>query len=250
MIAALPMYDRPVNAAAHDRLWAMIRDGLRDRGLAAPDALDRAQPYDAAWGRNDLVLGQICNLPLRAKFRDRVTIVGASEYALSGCPAGHYASVVVVQKDAPETTVLDALQQRFACNDVLSHSGFGAAWMLAQDGGITLTPHLITGAHALSLAAVADGTADCATLDAQTWWMLQSEDSGADQVRVIGKTGCSPCMTFITRLGEDPAPYFDAIHDAITALSEADRTLLGLRAIVTLPASDYDLPIPDLSRAS
>ena len=250
MIASLPMYDRPVNAAAHDALWALIRDGLRERGLAAPDALNRDLAYDAGWGGDDLVLGQICNLPLRAKFWDRVTPIGASDYTLQGCPAGHYASVVVVHKDAPEMTVAQALQTRFVCNDYLSQSGFGAAWIMSQNQGFTINPHMVTGAHADSLKAVAAGFADCATLDAQTWLMLQAEDSGADQVRVIGKTGCSPCMTFITRLGEDPVPYFDAIKAAITALPEADRTILGLRDIMRLPDADYDLPIPDLSLQS
>ncbi len=33
MIAALPMYDRPENRAAHDALWSLIRDGLRARGI-------------------------------------------------------------------------------------------------------------------------------------------------------------------------------------------------------------------------
>ncbi|WP_246082533.1 hypothetical protein [Rubellimicrobium rubrum] len=63
MIAALPMYDRPDNWAAHDALWSLIRDGLRSRGNAAPDALDHGTDPMDEWGRPDLVLGQICNLP-------------------------------------------------------------------------------------------------------------------------------------------------------------------------------------------
>jgi hypothetical protein len=49
MIAALPMYDRPENRSAHDALWALIRDGLRARGIEAPDELDRQTPYDEGW---------------------------------------------------------------------------------------------------------------------------------------------------------------------------------------------------------
>lgn len=39
MIASLGMYDRPETMAANDRLWALVRDGLRARGIAAPEAL-------------------------------------------------------------------------------------------------------------------------------------------------------------------------------------------------------------------
>ena len=49
MIASLPMYDRPANVAAHDTLWAHIRDNLRDAGVAAPASLDRVTHYEAGW---------------------------------------------------------------------------------------------------------------------------------------------------------------------------------------------------------
>ena len=250
MIAALPMYDLPSSRAAHDAFWALIRDGLRARGVEAPDALDRETAYDAGWGRADLVLGQICNLPLRARFADKVTVIGTADYGLDGCPAGHYASVIVVRADAPKVTVTEALQQRFACNDTLSQSGFASAWMLAQSLGFDLEPTLITGAHTASMRAVVAGDVDCAALDAHTWRMAQLDDPMAARLRVIGITRPSPGMTFITRRGQDPAPYFKAIASAISSLNDADKATLGLRAIVRLPASDYDLPIPPLSKAT
>jgi hypothetical protein len=54
MFAALPMYDRPDNRAAHDRLWGAIRDGLKERGVEAPEALDRETYYSDGWARPDL----------------------------------------------------------------------------------------------------------------------------------------------------------------------------------------------------
>ena len=60
MIASLGMYDfAPALQAANDRLWAGIRDGLRDHGIAAPDALTRGDAaYWQAWQSPDLVLSQ------------------------------------------------------------------------------------------------------------------------------------------------------------------------------------------------
>ncbi len=98
MFAALPMYDRPDSRAAHDRFWAAIRDGLRARGVEAPEALDRETYYSDGWARPDLTLGQICNLPYRALFRGKVRRIAASDYGLEGCPPGYYRSLFVARE--------------------------------------------------------------------------------------------------------------------------------------------------------
>ena len=244
MIAAFPMYDRPQTRAGYDGLWALVRDGLRARGLTAPDALDHATDYMAGWGRPDLVLGHICNLPYRARFRDSVTLIGASDYGLPGLAAGHYTSVWIVRADDPAQAPEDCAGYRFALSDPLSHSGWGAAVADAAGRGLTLRPHLTTGAHRASMAALAEGRADLATIDAVTWRMAERWEPVAQRLRVIGTTGASPGISFITRKGEDPAPYFDAITEAIAGLDAGARQATGLCGIVRLPLQDYDLPLP------
>jgi ABC-type phosphate/phosphonate transport system substrate-binding protein len=244
MFAALPMYDRPENAAAHDALWALIRDGFRARGIAAPEALDRAVGHMEGWGRADLVLGQICNLPYRALFRDRVTAIGAADYGLPDCPPGHYYSLFVVRADDPATDPAACAGYRFAFNEALSQSGWGApaAWAAARR--VVFGPLLRTGAHAESARAVAEGRADLAAIDAITWRNLMRWWPGAAGLRVIGRTGASPGMTFIAAQGADPAPRRAAIAAAIAALPPAAAATLGLRGIVELPPAAYDIPLP------
>ena len=54
MIASLGMYDFGAAQAANDRLWALIRDGLRARGIAAPEALTRGEhAYWDAWAAQE-----------------------------------------------------------------------------------------------------------------------------------------------------------------------------------------------------
>ena len=243
MFASLPMYARPQNAAAHDALWTLIRDGLRDRGIAAPDALDQDFRHVEGWGREDLVLGQICNLPYRAVFRDRVTAIGSADYDLPEVEPGQYFSQWVVRADDPAQRLEDCDGYRLAYNDALSHSGWGAAEANAERRGLRLLPHLSTGAHRASMQAVATGEADLACIDAVTWRMAKRWDPVADKLRVIGRSDGSPGMTFITRPGQDPAPYFAAIAAAIADLDDAHRATLGLRAIVSLPTSAYDIPL-------
>ena len=244
MFAALPMYDRPDNRAAHDRLWEEIRDGLQERGVAAPKALDRETYYSEGWARPDLTLGQICNLPYRALFRGKVTRIAASDYGLEGCLPGQYRSLFVVRNDDPAMRPEDLAGRPMAYNDALSQSGYGAVASWAVKTGFRLNPAIQTGAHIESVRAVASGKADFATIDAQTFRVLAPTVPETAALRVIGATPASPGMTFITGLENDPAPFREAISAAISGLSAEDAAILGLRGIVTLPDEAYDLQLP------
>ena len=249
MFASLPMYDRPDSRAAHDALWDLIRDGLRNRGVAAPDHLDRTENYAIGWGRADLVLGQICNLPYRAKHAANTTLIGTADYGLPDCPAGHYNSVMVVHKSAADRPFSDYKTCRFAANALGSHSGYGAPQAWAKGHGFLLPSPILTGSHDRSLALVADGQADITAIDAQTWVLQQRDMEQVNDVRVIAVTATSPGMTFITRAGQNPAPYRAAIHDAIANQTPENAQTLGLCGVVALPAGDYDLPMPPLPQS-
>jgi hypothetical protein len=51
-------------------------------------------------------------------------------------------------------------------------------------------------------------------------------------------------MTLITRKGQNPAPYLAAVTQAIAALPETHRQMLGLRGVVVLPPAAYDIALP------
>ena len=243
MIASLPMYDRPSNRAAHDALWALVRDGLRDSGIAAPDALDRDVPYRATWARPDLVLGQICCLPYQADHMGRVTVIGASDYGLSGCAPGYFTSVFVARADDPREAPAAFADARFVANGLHSHSGYRAAQLYAHARGFRFRAPAISGAHDASVCAVAEGRADIAAIDAQTWRMQRHDLPQAAALRELGVTDPAPGITFITRSAHDPALFRAAIGAALAALAEDDRAVLGLRGVTVLPAAAYDLPL-------
>lgn len=246
MFASLPMYDRASNVASHDAFWRLLRDELHAQGIPAPDTLNRAVEHMTGWGRSDLVLGQICNLPYRAIFSGRVTLIGAADYGLDDCPAGHYRSVIIAHKDAPNQPLTKYATARFAANALGSHSGYGAPQEWAQSHGFLLPSPILTGSHDASLRYVAEGRADIAALDAQTWALQQRDMPQANQVRIIAHTKTSPGMSFITRLGMDPAPFRMAISQAIAQLDPVDANNLGLKGCIDLPAADYNLPMPPL----
>lgn len=244
MIANLPMYLWPSNRAAHDRLWTAIRDGLRDCGISAPDALDHETGHMDSWAHPDLVLSQICNLPYRTHFRGKVTKIGAADYALADTEPGYYHSVFVVRAEDPAGSLEDAARYPMAINEPLSNSGWGVPLQYALAKGLTLNPTLRTGAHRESLRALVECRADLAAIDANTWWNLQQLDPNTARAKVIARTHATPGMTFITAAGRDPAPYFAVIDAAIKALPQTDRTTLNLRGIIALPEAAYDIPLP------
>jgi ABC-type phosphate/phosphonate transport system substrate-binding protein len=245
MIASLGMYDFGAAQAANDRLWTLIRTGLQGRGIDAPTALTRgAHAYWDAWQAPDLILSQTCGYPFRARLHDTVTYVGTPDYGVEGCAPGYYRSVFVARVDDPRRTLADFNGARFAYNEALSQSGWAAPQTHAARLGISLPPRLQTGGHRLSAAAVAEGRADIAALDAVTYALLQANDPVVGQLKVLAMTDPTPGLPYITAAGRDAQPIFDAVSEAVAALDPMDRAHLRLKGFVRIPVTDY-LAVPN-----
>lgn len=246
MIASLGMYDPPPLQAANDRLWRLIRDAMRQRGLAAPEALTRDEgAYWPAWESSALVLSQTCGLPFRARLHDRVTLIGTPDYGIEGCPPGYYRSVLVARRDDPRQSLADFAPARLAYNEALSQSGWAAPLACFAEQGLVPKPSLQTGSHAASVDAVAKGDADIAAIDAVTWAILGDHNPVVALLRIVARTAPTPGLPLIAAPGADAAASFAAVAGAIDALSDDDRRLLRLQGVVRIPAQAYlALPIP------
>ncbi len=246
MIVALPMYDRVENRAATDRYWSLIRAALAARGIDAPAALRRGDPdLMPQWTDPALLLSQTCGFPYRAKLHGHVQLVGTPDFGVTGCPPGHYRSVLIARADDPRDHLAQFDGASLAYNDAMSQSGWAAPQNHAARHGLTLRAGPRTGAHAASLAAVATGQADVAALDAVTWSLLAEHDPQAKAVKVIGHTDPTPGLPYITAATRDSGAIFDAIAEAITLLDATERKALRLSGIVRIPAQDYlSVPTP------
>lgn len=216
MIASLPMYWRPETAAHWRAFWAELQaaaPALDLPDLTAPE--DIPTPWTAHWLRPDLALSMTCGLPFRSALKGRVTYVGTLDFGL-GLPPGHYASTIVARPGA-------APPYRLAYNSADSQSG----WAAAQELDLPFTPALETGAHAASLAAVAEGRADLACLDAISWRLLQRHDPNAARVTVLGQTRPTPGLPLVTAGGTDPAPLRAALATAVARFCPRDPMEMG-----------------------
>jgi ABC-type phosphate/phosphonate transport system substrate-binding protein len=243
--ASLPMYDRPELQTETDRYWALIRDGLAARGIAAPEALRRGDAVlMPQWESADLILSQTCGFPYRARLHGRVELVGTPDFGNDGCAPGYYRSILIARADDPRSSFAEFAGAALAYNDGLSQSGWAAPINHAAATGIRLRPGVETGSHRASAHAVAEGRAELAAIDALTWSLL-CEFEDMSRVKIIGATDPTPALPYITAKGRDAEAIRAAVAEAIAALTPADRARLRLRGIVQIPASAYlAVPIP------
>jgi len=246
-IASLPMYDRAEIAGSTNALWEAIRDALRQDGIEAPEKLTRAGSLWDHWRHPGLVLSQTCGLPYRKALHDSVTLIGTPDYALPGCPPGHYNSVILMRPDDARTDSADWPGLTLALNDAISQSGWAAALETARAHGTRFGDHLETGAHRASVRAVAEGRADICFVDAQTWRLMSLWDSLAPKVTEIGRTAPSPGLPLISARGAEAERIASAVRRAIERMPAADRRTIGITGLTWIPPEAYlekDIPEP------
>lgn len=239
MIASLSMYCYPQLEAAHDRFWALIRQGLAAGGVPSPPRLSRNADERAVWNHPQLVLSQTCGMPYRLFLHGSVQLVGTPDYGLQACPAGYYRSALVVRANDNRTAVRDFADARFAYNSEHSQSGFAAPWWHVQAHGFWFARRLAVGQHLEAARAVADGRADIAALDAVSWLLMTEHTGLGTQLRVLEWTIPTPGLPYICARDADVGVTFAALDSAIRELSEQDRQALHLQGLVKIPERDY-----------
>lgn len=239
MIANLGMYDLAPLSSALDDLWSQIRTALLKLGVDAPEGLNRKEPLWSIWTDANLVLGQTCGLPYRKDLHGRLHLLGAFDYGLFDTPRGYYHSVLVARTHtlAPLTGYANA---RLAVNGFDSESGWAAASRTAADAGFAFRQFLHTGAHVESVAAVREGRADIAAVDAVTWRILQQQTpSDVDGLSVVTRSQPTPGLPLITGLAQDPERVRSAVIEGLDALPTSVRDRLGIKGFVPMTSDDY-----------
>ena len=246
--ASLGMYDFGAIAAANDALWRAMAGQLRVRGFAeVPDALDRRRPLPALWRDPALLVGQTCGFPLVHDLANHVVPVGTPVYAVPGCSGPSYRSALIARVDDSRRSVSAFSGAPVAVNSFDSQSGWNALAHAVggQAGATVLGPVILTGGHAGSIHAVANGRADWAAIDAVTWHLIarHTPEAVAGVVR-FGWTAAVPGLPLVTAGGRSTAEV-GAIADAIAAaLASPDtapaRAALGIAGVERLGFPAYE----------
>lgn len=243
-LAHLAMYDLAEVRHAAQALWGAIAERL---GPAAPAALGWPADIEAACRSPRLVLGQTCGLPLVTALDGAVRVVGAFTYGDGASDAAaHYESVLV----ARERRVLAAFAGGVAAvNAWGSLSGWASL-------GASLPPEPVpffgrvevTGAHVASVAAVVEGRADLASIDAVTFALLRRHrPATVAGLCTVGRGPRVPCLPLVTSPTADVGALRRALAGAVRDPgTAAARRALRIESFVPLDAADYAL-VPTLA---
>ena len=240
MFAALPMYDFSWVRAATDRMWATIRDGLRARGIYAPELLTRDGGLHEIWGHEGLLLGQTCGYPYWKSLRRKAEIVATPIYGFAGCEGPNHRSFLIAHRDDSRTAMREFRGDRVAVNGFDSNTGMNLlrACVAPLAGGEPFFADVVeTGGHALSVVAVGEARADIAAVDCVSYALLARGASQLiAQVKIIGETPASPALPFIASRAL-PAETRAAVRQALRDLPPFPE--LGLAGVAFLPETAY-----------
>ncbi len=191
------------------------------------------------WTAKDMVFSQTCGMPYRTTLHGKVKIVGTPDYGIENCPSGYYRSVLIKHKDDPRSSLYDFSGTRVAVNGFNSQSSFAALANAINNTKTRFSHCIVTGAHANSVAAVANGKADIAAIDIVTWRLLAREKEVNGRRRGLCSNRSNTRPAFYLQYQHLRPDGFMAVADAIKALSENDRELLMLRDIVWIDHDAY-----------
>jgi ABC-type phosphate/phosphonate transport system substrate-binding protein len=236
VIASLAMYPFADLRAAYDQLWSAVRSHLGD----APEGLDWDTDLHTAWHSPELLVGQTCGWPLVTALTD-VAVVGAFDVHAPFARDGRYRSVLIGDRPDSPSALLARPGAVAAVNDWESLSG----WISLCAGlGRTPSDTLLTGSHAESLRAVAEGRAQVASIDSLSFEFMAASAPGiAGRVHIVGHGPLVPSLPLVmsAALAARRDELRAAFESAVGRPDLADvRARLRIRGFVPFERSDYE----------
>jgi ABC-type phosphate/phosphonate transport system substrate-binding protein len=200
-----------------------------DPATLPPNELD----FHRLWLHPALVFAQSCWGPMELGLSKHVQLVGQPSYsAFEGGQGELYSSALVMRAgEAPSVASpadgsalipVDLLRgKRFTFNSLDSMSGIIAPTRDLEALGESMdifSERSESGGHRASIVAIAEGKADVAAIDCQSWAQAQRFEPAAEAVAVVGWTRRRKGLPFITAR-TTPEKIVVALREAVAALA-------------------------------
>lgn len=210
---------------------------------------------DDTYRSRAMLLGHTCGYPLLKKWQSSHDPVCVPIFDIPGCEGANYCSWFICARENPAIS-LDAFRGgRAAINSRNSNSGMNVLRYAVSEliDRSTLPIRffgqvIITGGHAASLQAVAEGEADIAAIDAVSFHHLQrTQPAMCDRTRIIGPSISLPGLPFIShRPDSDEFPHDqhsrslpDALNRRLGNLDPVHADLLRITRFDPIRLRDY-----------
>ena len=182
---------------------------------------------------DDLLFGHSCGYPLMTHLRGKLTPFCVPCFDAPGCDGPRYSSRLVVAAGADIDGLLDCRGTTVAVNTADSNSGMNLlrhALAMAGAEAPFFRRVLVTGGHAQSLAAVADGRAQLAAIDCISYRLLEDQVPRLTaRTRSLGYSAQTCGLPFVlpaAMAASAPASeWIAALGEALEQLPAARRTL-------------------------
>lgn len=236
LAASLPMYNLPEMRSHNEAFWDGLADELRRDGRTdLPAALSPSGLSVPERIESDVLFTQTCGYPLETIYRGQCRMLGVPTYDAPGCHAATHRAFIVVRKESRFATPADLEGATFAVNSRESNTGMNLPRLLFARlaGGKPFFRAIVqTDAHANSIARVASGELDAASIDCVTYVFFQDHRPEAiANLRILAETPVSPAIPFVTSIAT-PADEAARLQAALFRLfaDPARRPVLdGLR---------------------
>ncbi|RWC93295.1 MAG: phosphate ABC transporter substrate-binding protein [Mesorhizobium sp.] len=214
-----------------------VPGGIRDAAgkVIAPDPATLPADeldFQGLWLHPALLFGQTCWGPMELGLASHVQAIGQPSYdAVEGGQGELYSSAIVMPTDGGQSVAspadgsasipLDLIRgKRFAFNNPDSMSGLLGLTRDLEAMGESLdifASQIQSGGHRSSIVAIAEGRADVAAIDCESWALAKRFEPAARNVKVVGWTRRRKGLPFITARATPPETVA-ALREAIEGL--------------------------------
>jgi ABC-type phosphate/phosphonate transport system substrate-binding protein len=235
------MYDFPEVRGATDAWWSGLARHLRRAGIAdVPAQLLRRDDLIEQWNDPTLVLSQTCGYLLTHQLSRVVQPFATPHYAIAGCAGPTYSSVILTRVEYSGRDLSDFRGAVAVCSRPYSHAGYNAfrGIIAPLAGGQPFFAKVInTGSHLNSIAYLARGEGDLATVDCIIYaFVSRFRPQMLSGTRTLGYTAAVPA-----------APYVAPISASADTLARLRRAIRDALADPNLAAARSDLFIGNFS---
>ena len=245
MLASLPMYDFPELASASADWWAGLRRHFAAQGLSdLPQNLTQGVDPIGQWEGPPLIFSQTCGYPMTHSLARKVRLLATPRYAAPGCAGPTYVSWIVVRRDDPAERFADLRGRVPTFNGRDSQSGYNVLRALAAPlatEGRFFSAGMESGAHRKSMALVAAGKADVATIDCVSFALIARNAPGeVANLRVLCASVSAPSLPYVTSALTDDATVKQLQAGLLAAC--ADPSLTAARQALLLEGCEILTP--------